>query len=251
MTQRDEIGRSLRNCARRAIIVWTLTLCAAPGRAVEPATPLEVYGSLPSLENLVISPDGTRAAFVRTDVERRDLVVVAMSPRKVLGGAHVGDIKHRSLTWLDDDHLLIEVSSTSLPPIGFYGNLQEWSRLLIFDIPNKKLTPLEFKVSDADTFNVVIGEPMVRTVAGATMLFVPGMYVNDRTYPGLFRFDIAGRRVTLVSRSKDDWSDWLPVGKHVDLVTLKHEDHWLSRSETRLQMLEALMAFLKAYNPPD
>jgi dipeptidyl aminopeptidase/acylaminoacyl peptidase len=209
MKKRDEIGRSLLISARLAIIAWTLTLCAAPGRAVEPATPLEVYGRLPSLENLVISPDGSRAAYVRTDGERRDLVVVAMSPGKLLGGAHVGDIKHRNLTWLDDDHLLIEVSSTSLPPIGFFGDRQEWPRLLIFDIPNKKLTPVEFRVSDAETFNVIIGEPMVRTVAGATVLFVPGLYVSDRTYPGLFRFDIADRRVKLVSRGKDDLSDWL------------------------------------------
>jgi dipeptidyl aminopeptidase/acylaminoacyl peptidase len=39
--------------------------------------------------------------------------------------------------------------------------------------------------------------------------------------------------------------------KHVEFVTLKHEDHWLSRSETRLQMLRACVAFLRAHNPPD
>jgi dipeptidyl aminopeptidase/acylaminoacyl peptidase len=39
--------------------------------------------------------------------------------------------------------------------------------------------------------------------------------------------------------------------KDVELVTLKKEDHWLSRGETRLQMLEATVAFLKAHNPPD
>jgi hypothetical protein len=33
--------------------------------------------------------------------------------------------------------------------------------------------------------------------------------------------------------------------------TLMHEDHWLSQSETRLQMLQASVAFLKANNPPD
>jgi dipeptidyl aminopeptidase/acylaminoacyl peptidase len=41
------------------------------------------------------------------------------------------------------------------------------------------------------------------------------------------------------------------AGKKVQLVTLKHEDHWLSRSETRLQMLQASVAFLRANNPPD
>ena len=41
------------------------------------------------------------------------------------------------------------------------------------------------------------------------------------------------------------------AGKPAELVTLKHEDHWLSSGETRLQMLEATVAFLRAHNPPD
>jgi dipeptidyl aminopeptidase/acylaminoacyl peptidase len=39
--------------------------------------------------------------------------------------------------------------------------------------------------------------------------------------------------------------------KDVEMVTLKKEDHWLSRGETRLQMLEATVAFLRAHNPPE
>jgi len=41
------------------------------------------------------------------------------------------------------------------------------------------------------------------------------------------------------------------AGKTVEFVTLKGEDHWLSRSATRFQMLQATVAFLKANNPPD
>jgi dipeptidyl aminopeptidase/acylaminoacyl peptidase len=40
-------------------------------------------------------------------------------------------------------------------------------------------------------------------------------------------------------------------GKEVQLEVLKGEDHWLSRGSTRLQMLEASVAFLRAHNPPD
>ena len=39
--------------------------------------------------------------------------------------------------------------------------------------------------------------------------------------------------------------------KDVEFVTLQHEDHWLSRSETLLQMLQTSVAFLRAHNPPD
>jgi dipeptidyl aminopeptidase/acylaminoacyl peptidase len=41
------------------------------------------------------------------------------------------------------------------------------------------------------------------------------------------------------------------AGKSVTMVTLKHEDHWLSRGDTRLQMLQATVDFLKANNPPN
>jgi dipeptidyl aminopeptidase/acylaminoacyl peptidase len=39
--------------------------------------------------------------------------------------------------------------------------------------------------------------------------------------------------------------------KDVQLITLRNEDHWLSRSATRLQMLQESVAFLRKYNPPD
>ena len=39
--------------------------------------------------------------------------------------------------------------------------------------------------------------------------------------------------------------------KNVELVPLKAEDHWLSRGATRLQMLEASVAFLRAHSQPD
>ena len=39
--------------------------------------------------------------------------------------------------------------------------------------------------------------------------------------------------------------------KSVDLVVLNHEDHWLSRGETRLQMLQSTVAFLRGNNPPE
>ncbi|HWF75933.1 MAG TPA: S9 family peptidase [Caulobacteraceae bacterium] len=40
------------------------------------------------------------------------------------------------------------------------------------------------------------------------------------------------------------------AGKDASLVILDHEDHWLSRGETRLQMLQATVDFLEKNNPP-
>jgi dipeptidyl aminopeptidase/acylaminoacyl peptidase len=41
------------------------------------------------------------------------------------------------------------------------------------------------------------------------------------------------------------------AGKPYELVTLKGEDHWLSREETRKQMLEAAVGFVQKHNPAD
>lgn len=41
------------------------------------------------------------------------------------------------------------------------------------------------------------------------------------------------------------------AGKPVELVTLREEDHWLSRAGTRLQMLEAAVGFVQKHNPAD
>ena len=41
------------------------------------------------------------------------------------------------------------------------------------------------------------------------------------------------------------------AGKTVELVVMPNEDHWLSRGETRLQMLKSTVAFLRTHNPPE
>ena len=66
----------------------------------------------------------------------------------------------------------------------------------------------------------------------------------------------------LLIHGKDDMvvpyeqSSWMAdalkrLHKPVDLVDLKSEDHWLSHTQTRVQMLGEVAAFLKTHNPPD
>ena len=41
------------------------------------------------------------------------------------------------------------------------------------------------------------------------------------------------------------------AGKTVEFLVTKNEDHWLSRSDTRVETLKAAIAFVEKYNPPD
>jgi dipeptidyl aminopeptidase/acylaminoacyl peptidase len=78
----------------------------------------------------------------------------------------------------------------------------------------------------------------------------PIKHVAKVTIPLLL---IHGKDDTVVPYAQsDDMADELKDAKKpYEFVTLKHEDHWLSKSETRLQMLEATVKFLETNNPPD
>jgi dipeptidyl aminopeptidase/acylaminoacyl peptidase len=56
--------------------------------------------------------------------------------------------------------------------------------------------------------------------------------------------------VVEVSQSKSMYDALKSAGKPVEYVSLKSEDHWLSRSQTRLQMLQAMVTFVEKHNPP-
>ena len=64
---------------------------------------------------------------------------------------------------------------------------------------------------------------------------------------------IHGKDDTVVnfSQSTEMFDALRHAGKPVEMVTLKAEDHWLSHSETRLQMLQASVDFVMKHNPPD
>jgi len=64
---------------------------------------------------------------------------------------------------------------------------------------------------------------------------------------------IHGRDDTVVPfRQTDQMADALKdAGKTYKFVVLKHEDHWLSSADTRLQMLQEALEWVQKYDPPN
>jgi hypothetical protein len=95
------------------LLALAAAIAARPGWTDEP---LDVYGRLPSLEEVALSPDGSRLAFVRNLDNERLLGVLSLAEHKVQGKLmRMGSVKLRSISWADDDHLLITTSATSRP----------------------------------------------------------------------------------------------------------------------------------------
>jgi dipeptidyl aminopeptidase/acylaminoacyl peptidase len=78
----------------------------------------------------------------------------------------------------------------------------------------------------------------------------PSEHIDAITVPVLL---IHGKDDTVVPYEQSDTmaTALKRAGKNVEFVTLNREDHWLSRPETRTQMLQSSVAFLRKYNPPD
>jgi dipeptidyl aminopeptidase/acylaminoacyl peptidase len=194
---------------KKIISAAFMCIVATAGHAADATTPLDVYGHLPTLENVIISPDGTKLAFVRTAGDQRSLIISGLPANDVIASIRVGDTKLRDVQWIDDDNLLATLSSTSPPPFGFIGATREWYQLANYNISQRKLQSLLFDVIGERTFNVVVGEVQVRTVGGKSMLFVPGLYVSEETLPGLFSFSVPGARAHLLAKGSEQDTDWL------------------------------------------
>lgn len=134
--------------------LWALAIAA------HAAPPVEVYGKLPALDLVRLSPSGGRIAFIAVDGEKRKLFV-----RKTDGDAllvnPVGTTKIRDIEWAGEDYVLI-IASVALR----YGpgDRDMWH------IRNRYETGLIF-VADLKTGKVwrVLGDNKADTFGGAAV----------------------------------------------------------------------------------
>jgi hypothetical protein len=167
-------GVPSRGCAPRggwvlasAALISLLTL--APLRT-QGAVPLEVYGRLPQLEDVALSPSGTRAALVQTQGEQRFIAIESLGNGKLLKVIAAGNQKLRSVEWADDDHLMIVTSMTTLA-VGLIGQVGEWWTLQVYDQTHGTMRVVpsidQHRTGSAPiTMNVISGSPQVRHIDG-------------------------------------------------------------------------------------
>jgi len=90
------MNRASVSFAPRAVVTATLVSAALcmPLRGY-PAS-LEAYGRLPSLEDVALSPDVSKLAYIRTDANTRVLIIFSLSDHKPVSGLRLKENKVRS-----------------------------------------------------------------------------------------------------------------------------------------------------------
>jgi len=211
----EEMGNNIQ-CAitaslagRRLAAILLLTVLGALAAQNGHAASLADYGQLPSIEDVALSPDGSRLAYVNTKGDQRIVVVASVADRKIVHWVALGEEKLRDLQWADDDNVLITTSDTT----SLYGFKDEWHLLRVYNVSRNELHALPDTPLGAahGARKIVVGDVMVRRIDGHTVLFVPGMNVDDEF--SLYRCDLDAGRTSLVRAGSSADESWLVDGQ--------------------------------------
>ena len=194
---RNNNPRRVRGLYPRVALVSVTTFAACLmslvprlGRAV----PLDLYGHLPTLEDMALSPDGSRIAFVRTTGDARAIVVYSLADNKPITGMRIGDQKLRGIHWADQSHLMIIVSVAAQPedvPGVIFTKRGEWFGLQVYDVAKNKVYPLPAPMPDhLRMLNAIGSEPVVRHIDGHTVLFIRAQVLSPDNPSVLLRYDL-------------------------------------------------------------
>jgi dipeptidyl aminopeptidase/acylaminoacyl peptidase len=208
---------------------------AAPAAAFA-APPLEVYGKLPAVEEIALSPSGDRLAVVAVAGENRKLVAATLDG-KVLDGALIGDTKISSVSWAGDRFLLVETSATVDLRLDFNFKY-ELGAVVVADVDKAKSWGVFMNSRTVD--HVIYGNYGARQAGGkwsgyfggATLVMTPqGDVTPSGRAADLYRVDLDSGQMSAV-----ETSDWLPrewvMG--ADGAVVAHSDYDQERSRWRL-----------------
>jgi dipeptidyl aminopeptidase/acylaminoacyl peptidase len=195
-----------------AVVTAGFAMVTGLGAEAAPADvppPLSVYGRLPNIEQVEISPDGAKLAIAVTDGEKRMLMIHEAAPGgKLITGMNFGSTKLRGLQWAGVDHVLITTSSTA-DVSGLTGPKREYLMTFDYNLVTKKQRLL--LEGQENAMNVVLGTPVVRFIDGVPFAFAQGVYfVNNYGQNTLYKINLktgATRRLDI--GGSDDTDEWL------------------------------------------
>jgi dienelactone hydrolase len=192
----------------------TLPLCVALMlygplvRAQAAPTPAEAFGYLPTIEDMSISPDGKKLAFVKTLGEDRFISIKDIGQSTPTTTIKVGYPKLRGMLWVGNDNLVITFSDTVL---SAYSKARgEASHLIAYDLRTGKLTPLDFRnIPNERMLASIYGQSFARVVDGKPVLYVHSAHIISlQAQPVLLAITFPDLRTRVIDYSHLG-SNWL------------------------------------------
>ncbi|MBO9516755.1 MAG: S9 family peptidase [Porphyrobacter sp.] len=194
--------------------------------------PLSAYGDLPGVEDMALSYTGKRVAVLGVLDGQRSIVIMN-NESAVERLLKVGDAKVRSVDWIGDDTLVVQVSQTEKLGIEFAQDQFEFYRALI--VPADPAAEVRFVFgSQRDIAKAVFGNYGRRLVGDHWKAYFGGVQLERRSFeffaphtrPALFSVDLETNQASrLAPPSGEGYNvDWLLAGDGTVAATFQIEE---------------------------
>jgi len=195
--------KSLIAAAGLAMIVVAPALAQVP-----PEPPISAYADLPALDQVALSPDGLKLAFIGSVPSGGRRMGVRTLAGETLGVVSLGDQKVRDVSWADDNHVVVTTSSYT--DIAYLAGRSEFYTAQSFDIRDRSFVTLLSSSSSAGrptssvnrassagtgAYNFILGAPFQRVVDGQSRTFVRS--VTRALEPAVFEVNLDTGQGTL------------------------------------------------------
>lgn len=210
--------------------ILMIALCAAffalPAAA---APPLEAYGRLPTLEQVEVSPDGTKLAYVRPEGESRKIMVQSLADGKILAGVGVGNEKLRDLFWVGNGRIAFSTSTTARirstsSSVEFTGRSEIW-QTRVYDIEKRTFQLVLDKTPGVGNFTN--GAVNVGIVDGVPSIYAVAMRISGvDSLQSLYRVDVAGGPTRLLDSGPsigDISTNWVLDGTGATIAKTEYD----------------------------
>ncbi|MFZ4382700.1 MAG: hypothetical protein ACOYO0_12135, partial [Sandarakinorhabdus sp.] len=110
--------------------------------------PLSLFGQLPTLSTIELSPDGTKWAAVMGDDKSAQVQVRSLADNKLLSVTPAEKAKLRDVMWVGNNHVVTTISTTA-DVVGLSGPKREWLLLSMLELnKNKDWRPVLSGIKD-------------------------------------------------------------------------------------------------------
>jgi hypothetical protein len=194
------------------LAVVAALLCPAAARPASPAPPTDVYGRLPNIDLMRLSPSGDRLAYVRVMGDQRQLVVKDLSGATLIA-ASASDTKIRRIDWAGEDHLLLTASATR----QVFDDREELDQTFVVCLSTRKYfqvfatNPAIMRATfgfyravqrDGHSYGYIGGVTLTKTLG-----FDPSF--DQNSYADLYRVDLDTGDAVIAAKGRDRPHEWV------------------------------------------
>ena len=191
---------------------------AAPAAPLGDPPPLDIFAASPLIDDISLSPNGKRIAFISQKVDQKILGYFDIADKKVHSFA-LGAKKIRSIFWGDNAHVVMVSSQTdSLPQFAGYKN-----EFLLAEIINLDTLEVRQIFGHMDNFyNIIQGNLGRIKVNDAYQITASGYHFGgqyEEPYLCLYSFAVATQALAhLIDSGTHDTNGWVLTPSGVPLA---------------------------------